>query len=292
MWIRRYILFHGKRHPSGLAADDVNAFLGSLSSDLNVSNSTRNQALSAILFLYREVLRDPVQWLSDIVRAARPSRLPVVMTTDEVRQVLQYLTGAPQLVAMLLYGAGLRLFEALQLRVKDLDFGRAEIMVRDLKGRRDRVTILPAAADKALESQLARVRVIYERDLEQKFAGVPLPDALARQHKGAERDWGWQWLFPAVTRTRDETTGEERRHHLHATIVQRAVREAVRTADIPKRITCHTFRHTFAIHLLERGHDIRTVQELLGHRDLSTTMIYAHLLRRGAKGVKSPLDPL
>jgi integron integrase len=292
LWIRRYILFHGKRHPSSMGGDDVNAFIGSLATDLQVSVSTQNQALSALLFLYREVLGEPVPWLHQIVRATRATRLPVIMTPDEVRSVLQQLSGAPQTVAMLLYGSGLRLLEALQLRVKDLDFSRGEIMVRDPKGRRDRITVLPAGAVESLKKQLTHAKTLHERDLQAGFGAVRIPDAVARNLQSAEREWGWQWVFPAATRWRHDKTGEERRHHLHATIVQRAVREVVRSSDLGKRITCHTFRHSFAVHLLERGHDIRTVQELLGHRDLSTTLIYTHLLRAGAKGIRSPLDPL
>ena len=292
LWIRRYILFHGKRHPSGMGADELNAFLRSLDADLHVSASTQNQARCALLFLYREVLREPLPWLSEIVRATRPLRLPVVMTPDEVRLILHRLTGAPQAVVMLLYGAGLRLLEALQLRVKDLDFNRSQIMVRDPKGRRDRITMLPAGAVEALEKQLRHAKALHAHDLQEGFGAVRLPDAMARKLEGAERDWGWQWVFPASARWRDAKTGESRRHHVHATVIQRAVRAAVKDSEIIKRVTCHTFRHSFAVHLLERGHDIRTIQELLGHRDLSTTMIYTQILRLGAKGVRSPLDPL
>lgn len=292
MWIKRYILFHGKRHPSAMGADEVNAFLSSLAVDLNVSVSTQNQALCAVLFLYREVLDEPLPWLNEIIRATRPARLPVVMTPDEVRTVLQRLNGAPQTVAMLLYGAGLRLLEALQLRVKDLDFNRGQIMVRDPKGRRDRITMLPAGAVEALKKQFGHAKALHAHDLQEGFGAVWMPDALARKLIGAERDWGWQWVFPASSRWKNEKTGEERRHHLHATVIQRAVRAVVKNSELSKRITCHTFRHSFATHLLERGHDIRTVQELLGHRDVSTTMIYTHVLRLGAKGVRSPLDPL
>ena len=292
MWIRRYILYHGKRHPSSMGADEVNAFLSSLAVKDHVSASTQNQALSALLFLYRHVLDEPLPWLNDIVRATRPARLPVVLTPDEVRAVLTRLSGTPSTVALLLYGSGLRLLEALQLRVKDVDFSRRQIVVRHPKGGRDRATMLPVAAMEPMKAQLESARAIHERDLRLGLGEVWMPDALARKYPNASREWSWQWVFPATSRWRNERTGEERRDHLHETVVQRAVKEAVRESGLVKRVSCHTFRHSFATHLLERGYDIRTVQELLGHRDVSTTMIYTHVLRLGAKGVRSPLDPL
>jgi len=290
MWIKRYIFFHGKRHPASMGGEQVNAFLSSLAVDDHVSAATQNQALAALLFLYRHVLNDPLPWLDDIVRARRPLRIPIVLTPEEVRLLLGKLEGVSRLVALLLYGGGLRLLECLQLRVKDLNFARHEIFVRDTKGKRDRVTILPRAADVDLHEHLLKVRQLHDRDLGKGFGRVVLPGALARKLPNAEREWPWQWVFPATSRWVDEETGMERRHHLHESAVQRAMKEAVTAAALPKRATCHTLRHSFATHLLERGQDIRTVQELLGHRDVTTTMIYTHVLRIGAKGVRSPLD--
>jgi integron integrase len=221
-----------------------------------------------------------------------PLRLPTVLTPDEVRLVLDQMNGTPRLVALLLYGGGLRLLECLQLRVKDLNFARYEILIRDPKGRRDRVTILPRAADTALREHLLNVKTVHDRDLAKGFGAAPLPTALARKFPNAPKEWMWQWVFPARTRWRDEEAGTEYRHHLHETVLQKAIKEAVTLAGLPKRATCHTLRHSFATHLLERGQDIRTVQELLGHRDVTTTMIYTHVLRIGAKGVRSPLDVL
>ncbi|HMJ85809.1 MAG TPA: integron integrase [Vicinamibacterales bacterium] len=290
MWIKRYIFFHGKRHPASMGGDQVNAFLSSLAVDQNVSAATQNQALAALLFLYRHVLNDPLPWIEDIVRARRPLRIPIVLTPEEVRLVLSKLEGVPRLVALLLYGGGLRLLECLQLRIKDLNFARHEIFVRDTKGKRDRVTILPRAADVDLHEHLTKVKEQHDRDLGKGFGRVVLPGALARKLPNAEREWPWQWVFPATSRWVDEEARTERRHHLHESVVQRAMKEAVTATALPKRATCHTLRHSFATHLLERGQDIRTVQELLGHRDVTTTMIYTHVLRIGAKGVRSPLD--
>jgi integron integrase len=291
-WVRRFILFHGKRHPLVMGADEVNAFLTSLAVDGRVAAATQNQALCAILFLYRVVLENPLPWLDDLVRAQRPLRLPVVLTKDEVTAVLQKIDGTTGLVARLLYGSGLRLLEALQLRVKDVDFGRSQILVRDPKGRRDRATMLPLLMKEPLREHLRGVRALHEADLEKGFGAVVLPGALEKKLPAAPREWVWQWVFPATTRWRNEETGEERRHHLHETTVQRAVRKAVAESGVGKRVTCHTFRHSFATHLLERGQDIRTVQELLGHRDVSTTMIYTHVLNLGPGAVRSPLDPM
>lgn len=289
-WIKRFIFFHDKRHPASMGADEVNAFASSLAVDGHVSAATQNQALSAILFLYRYVLGDPLPWIDDVVRAQRSERVPVVMTPDEVRAVIESMSGVTALVAQLLYGSGLRLLECLELRVKDLDFARGDVLVRDPKGRRDRVAPLARSLDVVLRAHLEKVRRVHDEDLRLGFGSVVLPAALGRKLPNADREWRWQWVFPARTRYVEEKAGVERRHHLHESAVQRAVHEAVARAGLTKRVTCHTFRHSFATHLLQRGQDIRTVQELLGHRDVSTTMIYTHVLQIGAKGVRSPLD--
>ncbi|HET7710723.1 MAG TPA: integron integrase [Thermoanaerobaculia bacterium] len=289
-WIRRYILYHGKKHPSAMGEQEATAFLTHLAVDRRVGASTQNQALSALLFLYREVLREPLPWLDDLVRVQRPQHLPVVLTVDEVREVIAAVADPYQLVAKLLYGAGLRLLEALTLRIKDIDFARGEISVRDPKWKRDRQTMLPRVVEGEMYEQIVYARHVHQTDLAQGWGRVWLPDALARKYPAAPVDPKWQWVFPARRRWRDRS-GQEGRHHVHETLVQRAVTTAARAAKIDKRVTCHTFRHSFATHLLERGHDIRTVQELLGHRDVATTMIYTHVLRHGARGVKSPLDP-
>lgn len=291
-WIRRFILFHRKKHPSAMGADEVNAFLSSLATDGQVSATTQNQALSALLFLYRHVLNDPLPWIDNIVRARRPMRVPSVLTPGEVRQLIENIQGISRLVALLLYGGGLRLLEALRLRVKDVSFGRGEMLIRDPKGRHDRVTCLPQSAVEPLKDHLDYVRAVHAADLAAGFGSVIMPGALARKLPNAPRDWAWQWVFPATSRWRDEKTGFERRHHLHETVVQKAVHAAAQRVAFDKRVTCHTLRHSFATHLLERGQDIRTVQALLGHRDVKTTMIYTHVLRLGAKGVRSPLDVL
>ena len=291
MWIRRFILFHGKRHPASMGADEVNAFLSSLALDARVAAATQNQALSALIFLYRVVLDDPLPWLHDLVRAQRPIRLPVVLSIDEVRRVIDRVGGVSQLVVQVLYGSGLRLLEALMLRVKDIDFERGQLTVRDPKGRRDRTTMLPRTITDPLHEQLLAARALHEKDLADGFGRVWLPHAIARKFPAAPTDWKWQWAFPAPNRWKGKENAEEGRHHLHESVVQRAVTKAAAAAHLDKRVTCHTFRHSFATHLLERGHDIRTVQELLGHRDVSTTMIYTHVLRNGARGVRSPLDP-
>jgi integron integrase len=289
-WIRRYILFHGKRHPAEMGAAEITQFLSSLAVDRNVAASTQNQALSALLFLYRNVLEQELPWLDGVVRAKRAARLPVVLNREEVRAVLHDLHGPPRLMAILLYGAGLRLLECARLRVKDVDFAANQLLVRGCKGDRDRVTMLPGAVKADLARHLERVRSQHERDVQHGAGWVELPWALARKYPNAGREWAWQWVFPATRVYVDRLTGQRRRHHLHETVLQRAVKEAVRRVGITKPATCHTFRHSFATHLLEDGHDIRTVQELLGHRDVSTTMIYTHVLNRGPAGVRSPAD--
>jgi integron integrase len=289
-WIRRYILFHGKRHPAEMGAGELTQFLSSRAVDGNVAASTQNQALSALLFLYRNVLEQELPWLDGIVRAKTSGRLPVVLTREEVRAVLQRLEGPPRLMAILLYGAGLRLLECAHLRIKDVDFATNQIVVRAGKGDRDRVTMLPEAVKPALARHLEFVKRQHEADLGHGAGWVELPWALGRKYPNAGREWAWQWIFPATRLYFHRETGQRRRHHLHESVLQRAVKEAVRRSGIAKRASCHTFRHSFATHLLEDNHDIRTVQELLGHRDVSTTQIYTHVLNRGPAGVRSPAD--
>ena len=291
-WIRRYILFHGKRHPAEMGADEVTRFLSALAVEGGVSASTQNQALAALLFLYSAVLRVELPWLQDLVRASRPRRLPVVLSRDEVRAVLLALRGTTRLMAVVLYGSGLRLLECARLRVKDVDFGANQIVVRSGKGDRDRATLLPAAIRSALQRQIERVRIQHERDLRAGAGWVELPNALLRTYPNAGRELSWQWVFPATRLYTEPATGQRRRHHLHESVMQRAVHRAVREAGINKPASCHTFRHSFATHLLEDGYDIRTVQELLGHRDVRTTMIYTHVVNRGPGAVRSPLDAL
>jgi integron integrase len=292
VWIRRYIVFHGKVHPSGLGADAIAAFLTWLAVDRKVSASTQNQALSALLFLYRGVLRVEPGPIEHVPRARTGDRVPVVLSVDEVRAVMARLTGVPWLVVGLLYGAGLRLQECLELRVKDLDFDRHEIVVRCGKGRKDRRTMLPEAMREHLRQHLDSVRRLHERDVQEGYGRVVLPAALERKYPNAATEWRWQFLFPAGRICRDARWGPPSRFHMHESVVQRAVAGAARRAGVTKRVSCHAFRHSFATHLLEAGHDIRTVQELLGHADVSTTMIYTHVLTRGALGVRSPVDRL
>lgn len=289
-WIRRYILFHGKRHPAEMGADQVAQFLSHLALEARVAASTQNQAFNALLFLYRHVLHIDLGTIGGAVRAKKPKRLPVVLTREEVESVLALLDGEVWLVCSLLYGAGLRLFEALQLRVKDIDFSRNELLLRDGKGQKDRVTMLPVKVQPPLREHLETVRRQHDWDLAQGLGRAPLPAALARKYPNADRQWGWQWVFPAATHYVDRHTRVRHRFHLHETVVQKAVREAARKADIRKHATPHVFRHSFATHLLQDNYDIRTVQELLGHKDVSTTMIYTHVLNRGGSGVRSPLD--
>ena len=289
-WIKRFIFFHGTRHPAELGAVEVTGFLTSLAVEHHVAASTQNQALSALLFLYRDVLEVDLPWLDGIVRAKRPARLPVVLTRAEVRAVLQRLDGVPRLMAYLLYGAGLRVLECCRLRVQDVDFATNQIVVRGGKGDKDRVTMLPALVKLDLGAHLDAVRAQHSHDLTAGAGWVELPTALPRKYPNAGREWAWQWVFPATRIYRDRLTGQLRRHHLHETVLQRVVKSAARRADILKRASPHSLRHSLATHLLEDGHDIRTIQELLGHRDVSTTMIYTHVLNRGPAAVRSPAD--
>ena len=289
-WVVRFVRFHGTRDPALMGEPEIAAFLTHLATRRNVSASTQNQALGALLFLYREVLGRRLAWMDGVVHAKQSVRLPVVLTPAEVRLVMERLKGAPWLVCMLLYGAGLRLMEALELRVKDVDIGRHEIRLRAGKGNKDRVTVLPDVVIAPLEAHLEAVRRVHKTDLARGHGAVELPGALDRKLAGAPKEWAWQWVFPASRCHRDPATKEVRRHHLDASRLQRAFHAAVLASGIAKRATCHTLRHSFATHLLEGGADIRTVQELLGHRDVRTTMIYTHVLNRGGLGVRSPAD--
>ena len=291
-WVRRFVRFHGLRHPAELAEGEVAGFLRHLAVERKVSASTHNQALSALLFLYRDVLGRSLRPMVGLTRPRGPSRLPVVLGTGEVQALLSRLGGVPRLMAALLYGSGLRLQECLELRVKDLDFERSEILVRRGKGGKDRVTVFPARLRAALRMQLTRMKALHDRDLARGGGEVVLPGALDRKLPGAGREWVWQWVFPATRTHVERGTGIRRRHHLDPSVLQRAIREGARRAGIAKRVTCHSLRHSFATHLLESGYDIRTVQELLGHQDVSTTMIYTHVLNRGGLGVRSPVDVL
>lgn len=289
-WIRRFILFHDKRHPREMGAGEVEAFLTHLAVEGRVAASTQNQALSALLFLYREVLGIQLPWLDQVVRAKQPQRLPVVLTRQEITALLDRMSGLHGLMARLLYGTGMRLMECVRLRVKDVDFERAEIVVRDGKGAKDRVTMLPRTLIEPLQDHLRWRRTCYEDDLARGKASVYLPNALDRKYPNAETDWAWQYIFPAAGYSIDPRSGIERRHHLDEKALQRAVKKALQASGIAKLATPHTFRHSFATHLLQSGYDIRTVQELLGHADVTTTMIYTHVLNKGGRGVVSPLD--
>ena len=290
--IKRFIVFHKLRHPETMGEQEIRAYLSYLAIERNVAASTQNVALAALLFLYRDVLKRDLQQIEDVERARLPSRLPVVFTREEIGALMKQLAGVELLAAGLMYGGGLRLMESLRLRVKDIDFSYNQITVRSGKGQKDRVTMLPASLKEPLRRHLLGVKLIHQMDLKQGLGEVFLPYALDRKYPGAGRQWGWQYVFPAREITRDPTTKKLRRHHLHETKIQRAVKNAIRAARIVKRGSCHTLRHSFATHLLEDGYDIRTVQELLGHKDVRTTMIYTHVLNRGGKGVKSPLDAM
>jgi len=291
-WIRRFIFFHHKRHPAEMGPAEITQFLTALAVERHLSASTQNQALAALLFLYREVFgRDP-GWLDGLVRAKRPRRLPVVLTRAEMSRLLGALHGVTWIMAMLLYGAGLRLRECLRLRVKDVELSRNEIVIREGKGNKERVTMLPASAKAALSAHLERVRSLHERDLAAGLGHVQLPDALARKYPNADREWGWQWVFPAARICTDPRFGAPQRYHVHESVLQKAIHTAARTAGIAKPVGPHTLRHGFATDLLAAGYDIRTVQELLGHNDVTTTMIYTHVLNRGGRGVVSPADQL
>lgn len=289
-WVRRFILYHKKRHPKEMSAGEVRDFLSYLAVDRNVSSSTQNQAKSALLFLYREVLKVELPWLDEVIVAKAAKRLPVVLTQVEARDLLGAMSGTMGLMASLLYGTGMRLMEGLRLRVKDVEFSRREIIVREGKGNKDRVTVLPENLMLPLKAHLEKVKALHERDLEAGFGEVYLPNALAVKYPNAPKAWGWQFVFPSPVRSVDPRSGIERRHHVYETSVQRAVREAAKLAGIHKPVTPHVLRHSFATHLLQAGYDIRTVQELLGHKDVQTTMIYTHVLNRGGRGVVSPLD--
>ena len=290
LWVKRFVRFHGLRHPHELAESEINAFLTHLAVDRHVAASTQNQALAGLLFLYRHVLGRPLGDLGEVVRARQPRRLPVVLTRDEAKAVLAQLDGEVLLIAWLLYGSGLRLTECLRLRVQDIDFERREVMVRDGKGGKDRVTMLPRSLAPRLQAHLAAIRRLQRSDLAAGWGRVTVPDAIERKYPRAPADWRWQWVFPQRSRWRDPQTGAQGRHHVHETVVQRAVRDAVSRAGVVKRAGCHTLRHSFATHLLEAGYDIRTIQELLGHKDVRTTMVYTHVLNRGGLGVRSPAD--
>jgi integron integrase len=291
-WIKRFIIFHDKRHPKDMGAPEVEAFLTHLAVVGNVAAATQNQALSAILFLYREVLCINLPWLDGVVRAKTPQRLPVVLTRQEVASVLERMSGVYALLAQLLYGTGMRLMECVRLRVKDVDFERAEIVVRDGKGAKDRVTMLPQTLIIPLQAHLRTRRQLFDDDRVAGKASVFMPNALDRKYLNAATDWAWQYVFPSGSYSIDPRSGEERRHHLDEKLLQRAVKKAVQASGVAKLATPHTFRHSFATHLLQSGYDIRTVQELLGHADVATTMIYTHVLNKGGRGVTSPLDAM
>ncbi|HEY3568161.1 MAG TPA: integron integrase [Thermoanaerobaculia bacterium] len=291
-WIRRYILFHGKRHPQEMGEAEINAFLTHLAVDGQVSASTQTQALCGLLFLYRTVLEKEVGELEGLVRAKRRRKLPVVLTAEEIKRILSRLEGEDRTFLSLLYGTGMRLLEGLRLRVKDVDFAYDQITIRDGKGAKDRVTMLPSSLKADLREHLKKVKLQHEDDLRAGYGRVYLPNALSRKYPGAAAEWGWQYVFPAPALSRDPRSGERRRHHLYDRSVQKAFHQAVREAGIVKPATCHTLRHSFATHLLMNGYDIRTVQELLGHKSVKTTMIYTHVLNRGGRGVQSPVDLL
>jgi len=289
-WVRRFIFFHNKKHPIEMGGPEVESFLTHLAVKGHVSPSTQNQALSALLFLYREVLHLQLEWMENVVRAKQAIRLPVVLTVEQVNSVLARLDGREWLMASLLYGTGMRLMECVRLRVKDVSFEKNEIVVRDGKGGKDRRTMLPASLCDPMRTQLEKVKELHREDTDESWDGVFLPDALARKYPNANKQMAWQYVFPATRRARDPRDGQIRRHHIDEKVLQRAVSKAAQAAGIDKPVSCHTLRHCFATHLIEAGYDIRTVQELLGHKDVATTQIYTHVLNKGGRGVKSPLD--
>ncbi len=289
-WIKRFIFFHNKRHPKDMGAEEVQAFIAYLANERQVAASTQNQAFSAILFLYRYVLQKEIDLPSDIFRSRRPKRLPTVLSHEEAMSVIRQMSGTTKLVAQLLYGGGLRVSECLRLRVKDLDFANHQIIVRDGKGENDRATLLPDALIEELKFQLEIARLVHQKDLKEGFGEVSLPYALEVKYPNATREFAWQYVFPSANRSTDPISKRIKRHHLDVSVVQKAVRQAARDAGINKPVSPHTFRHSFATQLLQNGYDIRTVQELLGHKDVKTTMIYTHVLNRGPKAVRSPLD--
>lgn len=289
-WARRFVLFHGRQHPDSLGMEAVEGFLTHLAVERHVAPSTQNQAKAALLFLYKEVLGRTDDWLGSVVQAKRRPRLPVVLSVPELRSLLEAMDGVMALVARLLYGTGMRVMEGLRLRVKDVDFERGLLVVRCGKGGKDRITMLPTALVPDLKAHLERVKALHEKDRAEGHGAVWLPYALAAKSPEAPYAWGWQWVFPSAVRSEDPRTGQTHRHHLHAESVQKAVRLAAKAAGLVKPVTPHVLRHSFATHLLQFGHDIRTIQELLGHRDVTTTMIYTHVLNRGGHGVESPLD--
>jgi integron integrase len=291
-WIRGYILFHGKKHPKDMGEEEINRFLKYLAVQRNVAASTQTQALSALLFLYKQVLRQDIGLIENIHRAKQPVRLPVVFSRDEVRRLMRNLQGEKHLMANLIYGAGLRLMECLRLRVKDVDFSYSQITVRGGKGDKDRITMLPEIIKHPLKEHLKKVWRLHQQDLRDGFGRVSMPFALSRKYPNADKEWGWQYVFPSINRSVDPISGNIKRHHLSEKVFQRAIKTAIRKAGISKRGSSHTLRHSFATHLLEDGYDIRSIQELLGHKDVKTTMIYTHVLNRGGKGVKSPADSL
>ncbi|MGK7908443.1 MAG: integron integrase [Synechococcus sp.] len=289
-WIQRYILFHNKRHPKDMGVPEIEAFLTHLAVKQHVAASTQNQALSALIFLYKQVLQLPLDDRIDAIRAKRSRKLPTVLTVEEVRSVIRQMSGVHRIIVQLLYGSGLRLREAMQLRIKDLGFSQHQILVRDTKGQKSRVTVLPASISDELQEHLQGVRRLHQQDLERGYGAVTLPFALARKYRNANRQWIWQFVFSSSSLCQDPRSGAVVRYHLHESGLQKAVKQAVRDAGLQKRVGCHTFRHSFATHLLEGGYDIRTIQELLGRKDVKTTMIYTHVLNRGGQGVQSPLD--
>ena len=289
-WIRRYILFHNKRHPEDMGAAEIQAFITHLATERTVSASTQNQALSAVMFLYRHVLQKEIDLPPELIRAQKSKTLPVVLTHQEAMSVIGKMTGVPQLMAKILYGSGLRLAECLRLRVKDIDFGNHQIIVRDGKGGDDRSTILPESLIRELEIHLKTVKAIHQKDLKDGFGETSLPYALAKKYPSAAKEWMWQYVFPASVRSIDPVSKKTKRHHVDPSVLQKAIRQSAQLVGITKPVTPHTFRHSFATHLLQSGYDIRTIQELLGHKDVKTTMIYTHVLQRGGLAVKSPLD--